>query len=309
MFALESNRMRLSPVLIILVLVCFSLPGTASGQLTERKPEAVRDVGVEEHLGKKIPLDIKFATVDGDSVTLGSLIEEGKPVLLNPVYYECPMLCSMVINAVFQTIKKIEWDPGKDYTIISFSFDPTENHKTAAAVKDSIMNLMSRDNVGKGWYFLTGKQKAITRLTEAIGFKYEKLEDRDQFAHTASIMFLSPQGKITRYLYGIRYKPFNVRNALSEAVDGKIGNIAEKVILYCFVYNAEKGSYTAEATRIMSVGGMITLTLLTIFLGFMWFGKQLFKNEAEKDTEEEKEKEIDIKDIDFKNININGSAK
>lgn len=289
--------------------ILFLMPDYAQGQLSKRKPESVRDIGVEEHLGNKVPLDLKFATVTGDSVTLGQIIEEDKPVLLNPVYYKCPMLCSMVINAVFQTMKKIEWTPGEDYTIISFSFDPTENYKVAASVKDSVMQQLSRKGAGNGWYFLTGKQKAIKKLTEAVGFKYEKLEDRDQYAHTASIQFLSPEGKITRYLYGIRYKPFNVRNALSEAVDGKIGNIAEKVVLYCFVYNAEKGSYTAEATKIMKVGGIITLVGLSLFLGFLWFGKQLSKKEDDKETEENKRKEIDIKELDIKNIDIDGSAK
>src|SRR5699024_7622306 len=223
-------------------------------------------------------LDLKFAKVDGDSVTLRELVKGDKPILLNPVYYECPMLCSMVINAVFQTVKQVQWTPGKDYTIVTFSFDPTEDYKLAASVKDSIMNLMDRKDAGDGWYFLTGRQEEINQLTEAVGFKYEKLEDRGQFAHSAGIMFLSPEGKIIRYLYGIQSSEFDVRNELSDAVDGKIGSVAEKVLLYCFVYNADEGSYTAEATRIMRVGGIITLALLTVFMGFMWFGKHFLKN-------------------------------
>lgn len=270
------------------------LPVGAHAQLTKRKPEALRDVGVEEQLGDTVPLNLKFATVTGDSVTLGSLIEKGKPVLLNPVYYKCPMLCSMVINSVFQVVKKIEWSPGKDYTVITFSFDPTENYKVAASVKDSLMNLVSRKNIANGWYFLTGKEKAIRKLTEAIGFKYKYLEERNQYAHTASIQFLSPKGKITRYLYGIKYKPFSVRNALSEAANGEIGNLVERVLMYCFVYNPSKSSYTAEATRIMKVGGMITLTLLTIFLGFMWFGKQLFKSDDDEGEDSDEEQEMEL---------------
>lgn len=269
---------------VLFVLFVSVLPCIAFGQLSKQKPQVTRDVEVEEHLGDKVPLDLKFATVNGDSVTLGSLIKEDKPVLLNPVYYECPMLCTMVINAVFQTVKKINWTPGEDYTIITFSFDPTEDYKVAAAVKDSIMNMMTRENAGKGWYFLTGNKKAITKLTNAVGFEYEKLEDRNQYAHTASIQFLSPKGKITRYLYGIQFKPFEVKNALSEAIDGEIGNIAERVLLYCFVYNAEKGSYTTEAVRIMRVGGIITLVVLGLFFGSMWFGKRIFRKYKQNRT-------------------------
>lgn len=275
-FSLLRGTGTLFAVLLATVLL---LATSAFAQLSDRKPEAVRDVGIEEHLGEKVPLGLTFATIEGDSVTLSELIVEGKPVLLNPVYYECPMLCSMVIEAVFATVKKIEWTPGEDYTLVSFSINPKEDYKLAASVKDSIMSQMSRSDAGKGWYFLTGKQKAIKQLTEAVGFKYEKVKGGNQFAHAAAIMFLSPEGKITRYLYGLRYEPFDVRNALSEAVEGKIGNIVDKVILYCFVYNAEEGSYTAEAVRIMQVGGILTLTALVIFLGFMWFGKQIFKKD------------------------------
>lgn len=261
-----------------LVAVCLFLQPLASfGQLNNQKPKAVQDVGIDEHLGDTIPLDLKFATSSGDSVTLGSLMEEGKPILLNPVYYNCPMLCSMVINAVYQGVNDVKWNPGNEFNIITFSINPEEDYKLAASVKDSIIQKFDRKGAGDGWYFLTGKSGAIKQLTNAIGFKYEKLQQKKQYAHSAAVMFLSPQGVITRYLYGIKYNEFDIRNGLYEAADGEIGSTVDRVILYCYVYDADANSYVAVAWRIMQIGGFLTVAVLGIFLGFMWFGYK-FKN-------------------------------
>lgn len=265
-----------------LVTVCFLLQPLASfGQLNKQKPKAVQNVGIDEHLGDTIPLDLKFATSSGDSVTLGSLLEDGKPILLNPVYYNCPMLCSMVINAVFQGVKDVKWNPGDEFNIITFSFNPDEDYQLAASVKDSIMQKFDRKGAEDGWYFLTGKRAAIKKLTNAVGFKYEKLQQTEQYAHSAAIMFLSPQGVVTRYLYGINYKEFDIRNGLYEAADGEIGSTVDKVVLYCYVYNADSNSYVPVAWRIMQIGGFLTFAVLGIFLGFMWFGYK-FKNNKKK---------------------------
>lgn len=235
-------------------------------------------MGIEEHLGDTIPLDLTFATSTGDSVTIGSLMQDGKPVLLNPVYYNCPMLCSMVINAVYQGVNDVKWNPGDEFTIITFSINPKEDHKLAASVKDSIMQRFDRKGAADGWHFLTGREQTIRQLTESIGFKYERLEQRGQYAHSAAIMFLSPKGTITRYLYGIKYGEFDIRNALYEAADGEIGSTIDKVVLYCYVYDADANSYVPVAWRIMQVGGFITLIALGLFLGFMWYGYKFTNN-------------------------------
>ncbi len=251
-----------------------------SPQLNNQKPEQVQDAGIEEHLGDTVPLELKFATSSGDSVTLGSLMEDNKPVLLNPVYYNCPMLCTMVINAVYQGVNDVKWDPGKEFNIITFSINSDEDYKIAASVKDSIMQKFDRKGAADGWHFLTGKQDAIAKLTDAIGFKYERLDENGQFAHSAAVMFLSPEGTITRYLYGINYKEFDIRNGLYEAADGNVGSTVDKVILYCYVYDADSNSYVPVAWRIMQIGGFITMAVLGIFLGFMWFGHK-FKNKKQ----------------------------
>lgn len=254
----------------LLVSLLLLLPAASFAQLNKQKPQNLQDVGIEERLGEKIPLDIKFATTEGDSVTLADLMEGDKPVLLTPVYFKCPQLCPLVIDAVVQGVKPLEWDPGTDYTIITFSFDSTERHRLAADKKDSILKLIDRPKASEGWYFLTGKQKAIDKLTDAIGFKYNPIERKGEFAHTASIMFLSPEGTITRYLYGIKFDQFDIKNALYEAADGKIGSTVDKVILYCYQYDPDSGSYVPVAWRIMQLGGLLTVVVLGAFLGFMW---------------------------------------
>ena len=264
-----------------LIAVCMflqpQLVSAQSPQLNNQKPKDVQDVGIDEHLGDTIPLDLKFATSTGDSVTLGSLMEEDKPVILNPVYFNCPMLCSMVIDAMYQGVNKVKWDPGDEFNIITFSINPDEDYKLAASNKDSIMQMFDRKGAEDGWHFLTGKQDAIKKLTDAVGFNYKRLDKNGQYAHSAAIMFLSPKGVITRYLYGIDYKEFDIRNGLYEAADGNIGSTVDKVVLYCYVYNPDSNSYVPVAWRIMKIGGFITVAALGLFLGFMWFGYK-FKN-------------------------------
>lgn len=266
-----------------LVLTCMLLqPLTVFAQLNKQKPQEVQNVGVEEHLGDTIPLDLTFATSEGDSVTLAELIQDDKPVILNPVYYNCPMLCSMVINAIYQGVEDVKWNPGDDYNIITFSFNPDEDYRLAASVKDSIMQKFNREGAAEGWHFLTGNEQTIRKLTESVGFKYEKVDNKEQYAHSAAIMFLSPKGIITRYLYGINYKEFDIRNGLYEAADGEIGSTLEKVALYCYVYDADSNSYVPVAWRVMQVGGFIIVLALGIFLGFMWFGHKFTNNKKKE---------------------------
>lgn len=275
--------------LAVCALSMFLQPFLAEAQLNRQKPQDLQEVGVEEQLGDPIPLDLTFATSEGDSTTLRALMDSDKPVLLNPVYYECPMLCSMVIDAVYAGVNDLKWTPGKEYNIITFSIDPEEDHRLAASTKDSMITKFGREGAGEGWYFLTGKEDAIKTLTEAIGFKYKKIDQTGQYAHSASIMFLSPDGILTRYLYGIKFDEFSLRNALYEAADGEIGSTVDQVLLYCYQYDPDSQSYTPVAWRIMQLGGFATVLVLGIFLGLMWLRDKNSQND--------------------KNINItNGSA-
>lgn len=267
--------------LAVCALSMFLQPFLAEAQLNRQKPQDLQEVGVEEQLGDRIPLDLTFATSEGDSTTLRALMDSDKPVLLNPVYYECPMLCSMVIDAVFAGVNDLKWTPGKEYNIITFSIDPEEDHRLAASTKDSMITKFGRESAGDGWYFLTGKENSIKTLTEAIGFKYKKVDQTGQYAHSASIMFLSPDGILTRYLYGIKFDEFSLRNALYEAADGEIGSTVDQVLLYCYQYDPDSQSYTPVAWRIMQLGGFATVLVLGIFLGLMWLRNKNSQNDKE----------------------------
>ncbi len=269
---------------LIAVLSLLLHPGYALSQLNKQKPDNVQDVNITERLGEQIPLDLKFANAKGDTVTLQELFNDDKPVLLNPVYYECPQLCSMIKEAIFKGIKDLKWSPGTDYNIVTFSFDPDEKQALAAENKKRFVNKLDRNNVEDGWHFLTGNKENIDKLLDSVGFDIQKLEN-GQYAHGAAIMFLSPDGTITRYLYGLKFDEFNMRNALYDAADGNIGSAAEQVILYCYQYDADSNSYVPVAWRFMKVGGFATMIILGIFLGFMWVRHRYSNNEKQiKDT-------------------------
>ena len=252
-------------------------------QLNKQKPNKLENVGVTERLGKDVPLDLKFANAEGDSITLGELFSNGKPVLLNPVYYECPQLCSMIKEAIFKGVKDLKWSPGSEYNIVTFSFDPREGQALASKNKKKYLNKLDRKGTEDGWHFLTGNEENIKKLTEAVGYDFRKLQN-GQYAHGAAIMFLSPNGTITRYLYGLKFDEFNMRNALYEAADGNIGSTAEQVLLYCYQYDADSNSYVPVAWRIMKIGGFATMIILGIFLGFMWM-RHRYSNTEKKINE------------------------
>jgi len=265
---------------LIAVMSLLLYPVASSAQLNNQKPSNLQDVDVTERLGEQIPLDLRFANAKGDTVTLKELFVDDKPVLLNPVYYECPQLCSMVQEAIFNGIKDLKWSPGSEYNIVTFSFDPTEKTALAAKDKKEFLNKLDRENAENGWHFLTGNKENIQQLTKAVGFDIQRLQN-GQYAHGAAIIFLSPNGTITRYLYGIKFDEFNMRNALYEAADGDIGSTAEQVLLYCYQYNADDNTYVPVAWKIMQVGGFATMLILGIFLGFMWLRHRYSNNEKQ----------------------------
>ncbi|HET8864370.1 MAG TPA: SCO family protein [Gracilimonas sp.] len=274
--------MRLFTLLAHMLLAVFLTSQAALAQLNREQPDALQDLGIDEHLGDIIPLDAKFATSEGDSVLLNELLEEGKPILLNPLYYECPMLCGLVLDGTINVIEELDWKPGKDFIVISVSIDPDEDTELAARSKQNYLSQM--DSTTKaGWYFLTGNKTQIDKVVEAVGFRYKEIEGTGEYAHSAAIILLSPDGKITRYLYGISYDEFNVRSALYEAADGKIGNTIDKIVMYCYQYDPDSGSYTPVAINIMKLGGLATLIFLGIFLGSLWLREKRKKQTSKTD--------------------------
>jgi len=269
--------MRYSLAIFLLISVIL-FTDDAAAQLNRGGPAVLKEIGVDEKLGDSIPLDLVFTNSDGDDITLGELFESDKPVLLNPLYYDCPVLCSVVLDGVFGAVKQLAWSPGTDYTIISFSIDPEEDPELASSSKEFYLNQFDRKSAADGWHFLTGSQESIEQLTEAIGFRYKYEEETGEYIHMASIMMLSPAGKITRYLYGANFREFDVRNALFEAADGTIGNSLDKVLMYCFTYDPSSQSYVPVAMNIMKLGGLATLIILGIFLSVFWRRERNKKN-------------------------------
>jgi protein SCO1 len=257
-------------LIILITITVFSILSTAHAQLNQGTPAILQDIGVDEKLGDTIPLDLEFINSDGTRIILGDLFEDGRPVLLNPLYYDCPVLCSLVLDAVFKVVNELAWSPGKEYTIISFSIDPSENYELAAQSKEMYLRDFNRYGAADGWYFLTGPEESIKKLTESVGFRYKYHEPTGEYMHLASIMLLSPQGVVTRYLYGATFREFDLRNALFEAANGTIGNTLDRVLFYCFTYDPSSQSYVPVAMNIMKLGGLATVIILGIFLSIFW---------------------------------------
>ena len=244
--------------------------GRSVAQTPGEIPDELADVGIEEHLGDVVSPDIAFVDSDGNAVTLGDYFDGERPVALAFVYHNCPMLCSLILDGMTTAMREAGLDLGEDYQALAISFDPRDTPERAAEVKARYLARFEGENAAEGLHFLTGSQENIDRITDEIGFKFEWNERQQEFAHTAALYFLSPNGKITRYLYGIEFPSRDFRTALLEASEGQVGSPLDQLILYCFQYDPAAGSYVLQATNAMKVGGLLTLILLGGFLLFFW---------------------------------------
>lgn len=226
------------------------------------------EVGIDEQLGKYLPLNTQLANSNGDTVSLKSLID--KPVLLAFVYYECPGICSPMLSELTWTVDKIQLEPGQDFKVVTISFDPRETTAIAAKWKKNYLKTLKRPFDEKDWLFLTGDSTNIKILTEAAGFYYKKSAD-DQYIHASTIISVSPEGKISRYLFGTSFNPFDVKMALIDAKAGKANPTISKVLEFCFSYDPEGRQYTLNVTRII---GSIMLLGIGIFLGVLVLKKK-----------------------------------
>jgi protein SCO1/2 len=267
------------PFFFIVFVLCFIVVDiqVAFAQIPQNSfvQNELNSMGIEEKLGETISLDAVFALSNGDSVSIQQLLESGKPIILNPVYYECPMLCGLVLNGLLKSTSQLDWSPGREYTIITFSINPNENHLLAETNRLGYLDSLNRNGAENGWYFLTGNNKSIQKLTESIGFNFFYDERIKQYNHPAAIIVLSPDGKIMRYLYGIEYDSIQLKKAMSEAVNGKIGSTTDKLILYCYTYDPNLNSYVPAALNIMKLGGVFIMIGLGTFLGLLWFKEKL----------------------------------
>jgi len=253
-----------------LVLALSIATTTVQAQVVLEKPQALQGIDVVERLGEMIPETLTFQDETGKTVKLGDYLHQGKPLILVMAYYRCPMLCNLVLNGVCESAKGLDLSLGKDYNILTVSIDSRETWELAAARKTRYKEAFGKSGVEQGWVFLADPSGNAKVLAEAIGFKYFYDKKRDEYAHPAVIVLLSPEGKITRYIYGISYKQFDLKLSLIEASQGKVGTTIDRLILSCFHYDPKAGSYVPMAMNIMRLGGVITLVVLIAILGSLW---------------------------------------
>jgi protein SCO1/2 len=227
----------------------------------DRVPPALKDVGIDQHLNQTLPLDTPLKDEDGRAVRLGDYFGK-RPVVFALVYYNCPMLCTQVLNGLVSALGVVSLDAGRDFDVVAVSFDPRDTAKDAAAKKAAYVGRYRRNGADAGWHFLTGDAQAIGRLTKAAGFRYRFDDDMGQFAHASAIMVATPQGRLSHYFYGIEYAPRDLRLALVEASAGKIGTPVDQILLYCFHYDPTTGKYGAVIMRIIRLSGILTLLVL-----------------------------------------------
>ena len=216
-----------------------------------------------------MPGDIALRDEDGRAVRLQDYYGR-KPLVVALVYYDCPMLCTMTLNGLVSAMNAIAFDAGKEYEVVTVSFEPRETPQLAAAKKQTYLKRYVRPNAGAGWHFLTGEPADITRLTQAIGFRYAWDAERRQYAHPAGLVVLTPDGRIARYLFGIEYAPKDLRFALVEASEGRVGGLVDQAVLYCYQYDPMTGRYGTAIMRILRAAALLTLGALGTFIFVMW---------------------------------------
>lgn len=254
------SRIRPRSILATAVLCVVGHIAAVSQPMTPAVKQPI-EIGIDQKLGASIPPELTFRDESGQPVRMEQYFGK-KPVILSLVYYECPMLCTQALNGLLRSLKKINFSAGEEFTVLTVSFDPREKPPLAAAKQRTYLALYNRQSAWQGWHFLTGEQDAIAKLTEAVGFKYKWDDASSQFAHATGIIVLTPEGAISKYLYGIDYRPTDVRLALVEASAEKIGSPVDQLLLLCYHYDPIQGKYGLVITRLLQIGGAITVFVL-----------------------------------------------
>jgi protein SCO1/2 len=260
---------------ILLAVALFS--GAALGQMNNgvmslpanTKPPRLENVGIDQHLDAQVPPDLTFRDDTGKTVKLGDYFGR-KPLILNLVYYNCTMLCGEALAGLASAMRLVKFDVGNEFDVITVSFDPRETPEMAAAKKIDYVKRYGRANAAAGWHFLTGQPESINALTKAVGFNYQYDPKSNQYAHATAIMVLTPQGRISRYFYGVDFPPKDLRMGLVEASQGKIGNAVDAVLLYCYHYDPAIGKYGAMVANILRLAAALTILLLGGLIFILW---------------------------------------
>ncbi|HZN54613.1 MAG TPA: SCO family protein [Candidatus Polarisedimenticolaceae bacterium] len=237
---------------------------------TDPVPRALAGVGVEEKLDARLPLALPFTDEAGRETTLGAYLRAGRPLVLTLNYYRCPMLCTLELNGLVEALRGLEWTPGEEFSVATVSIDPRETATLALEKRRSYLEDLGRPGAEAGWHFLTGPAASIDALTRAVGFAYRYDEGADQYGHAAAIVVVTPDGRVSRYLYGVRFDPRTLSLSLVEASRGAIGSAWDRFIIYCYHYDPARGSYALAALRVMRAAGALTVLVLGTIVGGFW---------------------------------------
>jgi protein SCO1/2 len=248
----------------ILAGLCLCGAAFAQQVQTAWRPEPLKKAGIEQKMGAKVPLDVPFIDDSGHPATLRSYL--GKPVILALVYYQCPSLCDLVLNGVVRSAKALSLDTPKDFQVVAVSFDPRETPELARAKKQAYLKEYGREGAAPGWHFLTGPEQSSRAVADALGFHYAYDAVTNQYAHASGIMILTPDGRVTRYFYGIEYPARDVKLGLIEASRGSIGSVVDQVLLYCYHYDPSNGKYGLVIMNALRIAGVLTVAALATFM-------------------------------------------
>lgn len=261
----ELGKQKFPGVKYLVVLMVFAAAAWGQGMSqgimsppANVRPPYLQNVGIEQHLDGQVPRDLSFVDDTGRTVKLGDYFGK-KPLILNLVYYNCTMLCGEALAGLSAALKMVKFDVGNQFDVITVSFNPRETPQLAAQKKAEYLKRYGRTGAASGWHFLTGPADSINALTKAVGFQYQYDATRDQYAHATAIMVLTPQGRISKYFYGVDFPPKDLRMGLVEASQNKIGNAVDQVLLYCYHYDPATGKYGAIVSNMLKLGGAATI--------------------------------------------------
>jgi protein SCO1 len=261
----------------MLVIALAALSASAFGQAMTQgimsppasmRPPGLKNVGILQNLNTQIPADLAFRDETGKNVKLGDYFGR-KPIILSLVYYQCTMLCGEVLAGLDSALGVLKFDVGKEFDVLTVSFDPKDTPEIAAIKKAEYLKRYKRAGAEQGWHFLTGQQPEIDALTKAAGFQYQYDPKSEQFAHATAIMILTPEGRIAQYYYGVEFAPKDLRLGIIQASSNKIGNVVDEVLLYCYHYDPNTGKYGAMVFRILRLSGAATILIMGVFLGIL----------------------------------------